>query len=122
MASNDKQAAADAAGDPAAPPPAPDRLAADVAAAETAALNSRVFELEATNGRLADEVELGKRRVAEFERKLAALTPPPKGVRFAAPYGFIHNGERHHWNPGDVVTNEDEIAALRARGAPLETF
>ena len=121
MASNDMQAAADAAGDPAAPP-APDSLAADVAAAETAALNSRVFELEATNSRLADEVELGKRRIAELERKLAALTPPPKGVRFAAPYGFIHDGERHHWNPGDVVTNEDEIAALRARGAPLETF
>jgi len=44
----------------------------------------------------------------------------PESVTLAAPHGYIDDdGVNHHWHPGTVVTDEDEIALLIGRKAPL---
>lgn len=52
---------------------------------------------------------------------MAAAKKPdlPKAVKLIAPHGF-HDDEKHHyWQQGQIVTNEDEIALLIERGAPI---
>lgn len=44
-------------------------------------------------------------------------------VRLVRDHGYIEtrfNRGRYHWSAGEVVTNPDEIAHLRERGAELE--
>ena len=44
----------------------------------------------------------------------------PRSVTLAAPHGFIDgDGLNRHWPIGTVVTDEDEIALLVSRMAPL---
>lgn len=44
----------------------------------------------------------------------------PESVTLAAPHGYIDDDDvNHHWHPGQVVTDEDEIALLIGRKAPL---
>lgn len=44
-------------------------------------------------------------------------------VRLLNDHGYIEgrfNRGRYHWSAGEVITNPDEIAHLRERGAKLE--
>ena len=52
---------------------------------------------------------------------MAAAKKPdlPKAVKLIAPHGF-HDEEKHYyWQQQQIVTNEDEIALLIERGAPI---
>lgn len=44
-------------------------------------------------------------------------------VRLVRDHGYIEtrfNRGRYHWSAGEVITNPDEIAHLRERGAEME--
>lgn len=48
-------------------------------------------------------------------------TDQPESVVLASLYGFYSDsGDLVQWYEGQVVTNADDIAALLARGAPLQ--
>ena len=45
----------------------------------------------------------------------------PAAVLLLAPYGFIDDeGEHRHWPAGHVVSDQDTVALLIARGARLQ--
>lgn len=56
----------------------------------------------------------------QTEAAEGGLTAP---VRLLSDHGYIEgrfNRGRYHWSSGEIITNPDEIAHLRERGAKLE--
>ena len=76
------------------------------------AKDREIASLRETNGQLSDELT----------RRPPAPAPKQLAVKLTAPHGFIEEatGVNRVWQMGQVVTNPDEIALLRNRGAPIE--